>query len=90
MRGDASAALAELGAQYSDGADPMAIMRDLAEITHWISVVKITLMPRRSNRFTRRTRARRYFVRTIGDARSDAHVANVAKGIGKLRRPQIQ
>ena len=42
MRGDASAALAELGAQYSDGADPMAIIRDLAEITHWISVVKIT------------------------------------------------
>ena len=42
MRGDASAALAELGSQYSDGADPMAIMRDLAEITHWISVVKIT------------------------------------------------
>ena len=42
MRGDASTALAELGAQYSDGADPMAIMRDLAEITHWISVVKIT------------------------------------------------
>ena len=42
MRGDASAALSELGAQYSDGADPMAIMRDLAEITHWISVVKIT------------------------------------------------
>jgi DNA polymerase-3 subunit gamma/tau len=42
MRGDASAALAELGAQYSDGADPMAIMRDLSEITHWISVVKIT------------------------------------------------
>ena len=42
MRGDASAALTELGAQYSDGADPLAIMRDLAEITHWISVVKIT------------------------------------------------
>jgi len=42
MRGDASAALSELGAQYSDGADPMAIMRDLAEITHWVSVVKIT------------------------------------------------
>jgi len=42
MRGDASAALSELGAQYSDGADPMAIIRDLAEITHWISVVKIT------------------------------------------------
>ena len=42
MKGDASAALGELGAQYSDGADPLAILRDLAEITHWISVVKIT------------------------------------------------
>ncbi len=42
MRGDAAGALAELGAQYADGADPMAVLRDLAEITHWISVVKIT------------------------------------------------
>jgi DNA polymerase-3 subunit gamma/tau len=42
MRGDASGALNELGQQYSDGADPMAVIRDLAEITHWISVVKIT------------------------------------------------
>ncbi len=42
MRGDAAAALEELGSQYADGADPMAVLRDLAEITHWISVVKIT------------------------------------------------
>ncbi len=42
MRGDTAAALAELGAQYSDGADPMAVLRDLAEISHWISVIKIT------------------------------------------------
>lgn len=42
MRGDAGGALTELGAQYADGADPMAVLRDLAEITHWISVVKIT------------------------------------------------
>ena len=41
MRGDAAAALAELGGQYADGADPMAVLRDLAEITHWISVIKI-------------------------------------------------
>ena len=41
MKGDASAALAELSAQYADGADPMAVLRDLAEITHWISVIKI-------------------------------------------------
>ena len=42
MRGDAPAALAELAAQYSDGADPMAVLRELAEITHWVSVIKIT------------------------------------------------
>ena len=42
MRGDAAGALAELGAQYAEGADPLAVLRDLAEITHWISVVKIT------------------------------------------------
>ena len=42
LRGDAASALGELQAQYSDGADPVAVLRDLAEITHWISVVKIT------------------------------------------------
>ncbi|MCY4207070.1 MAG: DNA polymerase III subunit gamma/tau [Roseovarius sp.] len=42
LKGDASGALRELNSQYADGADPMAVLRDLAEITHWISVVKIT------------------------------------------------
>ena len=42
MRGDAAAALSELAAQYADGADPMAVLRDLAEVSHWISVIKIT------------------------------------------------
>ncbi|MGB3245160.1 MAG: DNA polymerase III subunit gamma/tau [Sulfitobacter sp.] len=42
LRGDAAGALTELSAQYADGADPMAVLRDLAEITHWVSVVKIT------------------------------------------------
>ena len=42
MRGDAAGALSELGGQYADGADPVAVLRDLAEITHWLSVVKIT------------------------------------------------
>ncbi|MCV2882837.1 DNA polymerase III subunit gamma/tau [Actibacterium sp. XHP0104] len=42
MRGDASGALSELAAQYADGADPMAVLRDLAEITHWVSVIQIT------------------------------------------------
>ena len=42
MKGDAAAALIELNSQYSDGADPIVILKDLAEITHWISVAKIT------------------------------------------------
>lgn len=42
LLGDAGGALNELSAQYADGADPMAVLRDLAEITHWVSVVKIT------------------------------------------------
>ena len=42
MKGDAAGALTELSGQYADGADPMAVLRDLAEITHWISVIKIT------------------------------------------------
>ncbi len=42
LKGDAAGALTELSAQYSDGADPMAVLRDLAEISHWVSVIKIT------------------------------------------------
>ena len=42
MRGQAKEALNELGSQYSDGADPIGIIRDLAEVTHWVSVIKIT------------------------------------------------
>ena len=42
MQGDAAGALGELSSQYADGADPMAVLRDLAELTHWISVIKIT------------------------------------------------
>ncbi|CAD0186081.1 DNA polymerase III subunit tau [Ruegeria sp. THAF57] len=42
LRGDTAGALTELGGQYAEGADPLAVLRDLAEITHWVSVVKIT------------------------------------------------
>jgi DNA polymerase III subunit gamma/tau len=41
MAGDARGALAELGRQYADGADPGVVLRDLAELTHWISVLRI-------------------------------------------------
>ncbi len=42
MKGDAAGALDELSAQYADGADPLAVLRDLAEVAHWVSVVQIT------------------------------------------------
>ena len=42
LRGDAAGALNEISAQYAEGADPMAILRDLAEVSHWVSVIKVT------------------------------------------------
>ncbi|QDY68615.1 DNA polymerase III subunit gamma/tau [Qingshengfaniella alkalisoli] len=42
MQGKAGDALNELSAQYSDGADPLSILRDLAEVAHWLSVMKVT------------------------------------------------
>ena len=42
MKGDAAGALAELSEQYAAGADPAAVIQDLAEITHWLSMVKVT------------------------------------------------
>ncbi len=42
MSGEAAGALDELSSQYADGADPMAVLRDLAEVTHWLSVINIT------------------------------------------------
>ncbi|MHA3978030.1 DNA polymerase III subunit gamma/tau [Halovulum sp. GXIMD14794] len=42
LTGDAPGALGELSEQYAAGADPMAVLRDLAEIAHWLSLVKIT------------------------------------------------
>ena len=41
MRGDIAAALAELRAQYDTGADPMAVLTDLAEFTHLVTRMKI-------------------------------------------------
>nr|WP_279338295.1 DNA polymerase III subunit gamma/tau [Yoonia maritima] len=42
LRGQAAEALTELSGQYANGADPMAVLRDLAEVCHWVSVIKIT------------------------------------------------
>lgn len=41
MEGDAAGSLNELRSQYDEGADPQALLRDLAEAVHWISVIKM-------------------------------------------------
>lgn len=40
MSGEVSAALDEFEAQYNMGADPAAILSDLAELTHWLTRMK--------------------------------------------------
>ncbi len=32
----------ERSGQYAAGADPLAVLRDLAEVTHWVSMVRIS------------------------------------------------
>jgi DNA polymerase-3 subunit gamma/tau len=41
MKGDVAAALTELRAQYDIGADPLIVLADLAEFTHFVTRVKI-------------------------------------------------
>lgn len=41
VRGDAAAALDLLAAQYSAGADPVEILTDMLELTHWLTRIKV-------------------------------------------------
>jgi DNA polymerase-3 subunit gamma/tau len=41
MKGDAAAALKELREQYDIGADPVVVLSDLAEFTHFVTRVKV-------------------------------------------------
>jgi len=41
MRGDAPGALTRLRGQYDIGADPEAIVRDLLELTHWLTRIRV-------------------------------------------------
>lgn len=41
MKGDIRAALDLFGSQYASGADPMIVLQDLLDLTHWITRVKI-------------------------------------------------
>ncbi|HEY4344597.1 MAG TPA: DNA polymerase III subunit gamma/tau [Parvibaculum sp.] len=41
MKGDIAAALGELRAQYDVGADPAVVLADLADLTHWLTRLKL-------------------------------------------------
>lgn len=41
MKGDIGGALSELRAQYDVGADPAVVLSDLAELTHWLTRLKL-------------------------------------------------
>ncbi|MEE2699238.1 MAG: DNA polymerase III subunit gamma/tau [Pseudomonadota bacterium] len=41
MRGDVSSALEILSKLYSEGSDPLAILEDLLDITHWLTRIKV-------------------------------------------------
>ena len=42
MSGDISDALEEYNNLYNDGADPLELLKDLCEITHWITLLKVS------------------------------------------------
>ena len=54
MRGDAAAALAEIDAQHTAGADPAIVLTDLADFCHYVTRLKLApnaaLQARRSRR----------------------------------------
>lgn len=41
MKGQIAEALASLRAQYDRGADPLAVIQDLLELTHWLTRIKV-------------------------------------------------
>jgi DNA polymerase-3 subunit gamma/tau len=40
MKGDSERALAQLGALYRSGADPIVVLQDLLDVTHWLTRLK--------------------------------------------------
>ncbi len=41
MKGDAAAVVAALGGMHDSGADPVVILQDLLELTHWVTRLKV-------------------------------------------------
>ena len=74
-------ALAELAAQYAAGADPLAVLRDLAEVTHWVSMVQLAPEAADDPTVGPDERARGLdFAGAAADAGADPGVADAAEG----------
>ena len=78
-------ALEELSAQYADGADPLAVLRDLAELTHWViggqDHARGRRRPDRCGPDERaRGQAMAFALRVAGDAAPVTCLADVAEG----------
>src|SRR5713226_2600790 len=41
MKGDATAVVASLGEMHDSGADPVVVLQDLLELTHWVTRLKV-------------------------------------------------
>ena len=50
MRGDAPAVVAGLGEMHDAGADPVVILQDMLELTHWVTRLKVAPEAGASNR----------------------------------------
>ena len=91
MRGDVAAALAELREQYDIGADPLVVLADLAEFTHFVTRIKIVPAVGRRHLARARPSARAgaAFAATLSMRVAVARLADAAQGHrrGAGRRP---
>ena len=80
MKGDVAAALKELREQYDIGADPLVVLADIAEFTHFVTRIKI--VPAVADDISlgeaERTRGRALAADAV-DARAVAHLADAAQ-----------
>ena len=83
LRGDIATALQELRDQYNSGADPLIVLTELAEFTHFVTRVKV--VPSVAQDFHQRGGAqpRARLCHPAFDARSLAHLADAAESAGR-------
>lgn len=86
MRGDAAAALKELGAQYDIGADPAVVLSDLASFVHLVTRLKIVPEVAADGALTEAERSRgQDFARKLTVAVLSRAWQLLLKGIGEVQ-----